>query len=114
MTFMHEGGIPMWLTLVLFMAAAGVAGVLRRDGGGRLAALGAVACLASGLVGFAAGLYNVVAYAQGVEAAQRADVLGIGLGEAANNLLWGGALGLVLVVVAVALGRARPSAPATA
>jgi uncharacterized membrane protein len=110
MTFMHEGGMAMWATLIVFVGAAAASVLRRRNDGWALATLGAIACLASGLSGFATGMYNVVAYAERTELAQRADILGIGLREAVHNVLWAGSLALVLAVIALML-RAR-SAPA--
>lgn len=118
MDFMVEGGLAMWATLILFLAAAAMA-VLRRkqQGAWRAAAVGAILCVASGLAGFATGLYATVAYIGGVALAERADVLAAGIRESAHNLLWAAILAFGLVVLSLSLnglGRAGSTVSAVA
>ncbi|MBX3268784.1 MAG: hypothetical protein KF729_00900 [Sandaracinaceae bacterium] len=96
----------MWLTLILFVAAAAVAVVRRKEDGWRVAAIGGLLCLASGVTGFATGLYATVAYAAGVAAEARAETLGVGLSESSNNLLFAGLLAACLAVAGLALSLA--------
>ncbi|HJL16153.1 MAG TPA: hypothetical protein RMH99_10875 [Sandaracinaceae bacterium LLY-WYZ-13_1] len=106
---MHEGGFAMWLTLAIF--AASVAGALwrRRRGGDRIAFGGAIATLASGLLGMSTGLWLTATHAAG-----EAEILGVGIRESANNTVFAGALGLALAVLGLALTVRREAAPARA
>jgi hypothetical protein len=110
MTFMRDGGLAMWLTLLFFVVAAIVALIARNDSRGwRIAAIGSVAVIASGLAGFATGLYKTVEFISSVELERRTEVLGLGLSESVNNILFGGVLAFVLAVVALALAARRPA-----
>lgn len=110
MAFMHEGGLAMWATLILFLVGAAMAVVRRRDDGWRVALAGAVICIASGLAGFATGLYSTVAYLGQVAIEQRAEILGAGLRESAHNVLFAGILAFGLGVLALSISRAMKSA----
>jgi hypothetical protein len=103
MTFMIEGGFAMWP--MVLVAAAALALEARGRTPGHPSLVGAVASVALGMLGYALGMRNVVAY---VEAAAEADKLvsfGIGSREAGNNLILGGAIGVVLVLVHVVRRR---------
>lgn len=112
MAFMQEGGASMWATLILFTIGAAMAVARRKGDGWRVATIGAVICIASGLTGFATGLYGAVAYASRVALEQRAELLGAGMRESAHNVLWAGVLAFALGVLALSLSRG-PSAKAT-
>ena len=99
MDFMHEGGFAMWLTLAAF-AGGVVAAFLRRDrDGATLAFAGALATVTSGLLGFSTGLYATVSYLGGVAAAEKAEILSLGIRESANNTTLAAVLGFVLAIV---------------
>ena len=110
MAFMHEGGLAMWATLILFLIGAAMAVVRRRDDGWRVALCGAVICIGSGLAGFATGLYNTIAYLGEVAIEQRVEILGTGMRESVHNVLWAGILAFALGVLALSIGRAAKSA----
>lgn len=110
--FMREGGWGMWAVLLVSVGWA-VAAVSRRNGdGARIAALGAIASVALGLLGFATGLYNVLRAVGAAPAAEKTEWLVVGLGEAIHNVTLSGFAALLLVGVATAVGRAgeRPAA----
>jgi len=110
MAFMHEGGLAMWATLILFLIGAAMAVVRRREDGWRVALCGAVICIGSGLAGFATGLYNTIAYLGEVAIEQRVEILGTGLRESVHNVLWAGILAFALGVLALSIGRAAKTA----
>ena len=106
--FMREGGFGMWLTLAFFLAGA-VASVLRRHRDGeRWAYGGAIAVLASGLLGMSTGLYMTVAHASG-----DAEILGVGIRESLNNTVFAAVLAFVLAFAGLALAG-RGAAPKAA
>lgn len=108
MEFMREGGFGMWLTLAVFLGGVGLAYARRAQGGERIALGGAIAVLASGLLGMSTGIYATVTYLGGVAAAEHSEVLAIGIRESVNNTLFAAALAFVLAIVGVVLGpRAR-------
>ncbi len=109
--FMHEGGFAMVGTLVLFVITAVLAVVRRSRGGERIAVVGAVLTLASGLCGMSTGLYNTVAYASAQAASEQAEILGVGIRESVHNTLFAGLLATGLGVIALTLGlRSAPKA----
>ena len=106
--FMHEGGWAMWLTLAFFLMGSGAAVIRRARDGERWAYAGAIAVIASGLLGLSTGLYMTVA-----AAGANAEILGVGIRESANNTVFAAVLALVLAFVGVALDRkARSPIPA--
>ncbi len=105
MAFMHEGGLAMWATLILFLIGAAMAVVRRKEDGWRVALGGAVFCIASGLAGFATGLYNTVAYLGQVAIEQRVEILGTGMRESAHNVLFAAILAFALAVLALSIGK---------
>jgi len=98
--FMHEGGFGMWLTLAFFVVGTGAAVMRRARDGERWAYGGAIAVIASGLLGLSTGLYLTVAAAAG-----DAEVLGTGIRESANNTVFAAVLALVLAFIGLALDR---------
>lgn len=110
MAFMHEGGLAMWATLILFLIGAAMAVVRRKDDGWRVALAASVICIASGLAGFATGLYNTIAYLGQVAIEQRVEILGAGMRESAHNVLFAGILAFALGVLALSIGRAMKRA----
>jgi hypothetical protein len=114
MTFMHEGGLAMWATLIFFLASAATAIVRRAHGGDKVALAGAIVTLASGMLGMSTGLYNTVVHAAAAAADQRADILGIGIHESVNNTVFAAALGFILAVIGLVLSQRASRTPATA
>lgn len=114
MTFMHEGGFAMWATLIFFLASAATAVARRAHGGEKVAFGGALITLASGLLGMSTGLYNTVAYAAGVGAGERAEILGIGIRESVHNTTFAAVLGFVLAVMGLVLAQRASATPAPA
>lgn len=112
MEFMHEGGLAMWATLVVFGAAIAVSILRRKEDGSRIALAGAVAVIASGLAGFSTGLYATVSHLGTVEAAERAESMSIGLRESVNNTLFAAVLAFALAVLAVAIAPRKQLAAA--
>lgn len=111
MTFMHEGGLAMWVTLILFLLAGGAALARRGKDGWRIALAGSVLVTASGLLGFSTGLYATVAYSAGMAADQHAEIMGVGLRESVNNTIFGALLAAGLTILAVSLApRGRVAA----
>ena len=96
--FMHEGGWGMWATLLFFLVGAGLAVVRRNEDGVQWAVSGAIAVIASGLLGMSTGLYMTVAHAAG-----NPETLGVGIRESVNNTVFAAFLSLLLAVVGVAL-----------
>jgi hypothetical protein len=112
MTFMHEGGVAMWLTLVIFAAATAGSLLRRKQDGSRIALSGAVLVIASGLVGFATGLYAVVSHIGGLEVAERVDAMGMGLSESVHNVLFAAVLSVLLAIVAIVIAPRKQLAAA--
>jgi hypothetical protein len=112
MTFMHEGGLAMWATLILFVAATAASLIRRKQDGNRIAISGAVAVIASGLAGFSTGLYTTLSHLGSLDAADRAEAMSFGLGESVNNTLFAAVLAFGLAVLAIALAPRRELAAA--
>lgn len=114
-TFMHEGGVAMWVMLVVALIAGGLAIYRRKSSGSRTSLQGALAVLGFGVMGFSTGLYATVAAAGRVAATQSTEILMIGIRESANNTVFGAALALcLLLMTAVLNSMARRSAGAAA
>lgn len=112
MAFMHEGGVAMWATLILFLIAGGVAVARRSKDGWQIALAGAVLVTASGLLGFSTGLYATMAHSAGMAAERHVEIMGIGLRESVNNTIFGALLAAGLTILAVTLARGtRTPAP---
>jgi hypothetical protein len=110
MEFMREGGLFMWVMLAVALGACAGAIARRASNGDRIAAAGAFACLSLGLVGLSMGLAMTTAAAQRFAAAERADILAIGIRESINNSVFGALLALALGAAALTLGRGRARA----
>lgn len=109
--FMHEGGWGMWATLLFFLVGTGLGVHRRNEDGAQWAIGGAIAVIASGLLGMSTGLYMTVAHAAG-----NPETLGIGIRESVNNTVFAAFLSLLLAVLGVALSvrAARLADPAKA
>ena len=107
--FMLEGGFAMWFTLALFLVGTAAAVTRRHQDGERWAYGGAIAVIASGLLGMSTGLYMTVAHAAGDP-----EILGIGIRESVNNTVLAAVLAFVLAFVGVALSRRGLTATAAA
>lgn len=105
LAFMHEGGYAMWMSLILFLGTGAVAVARRGRGGERVAVVGALLTMASGLCGMSTGLYNTVAYAASLAVAEQAEILGVGIRESVHNTLFAGVLATILAIAALALPR---------
>jgi hypothetical protein len=114
MEFMREGGVVMWVMLVVALVSLGLAVARRAQGGWVIALHGAVAVVAFGLIGLSLGLSNVMSALQLAPEAQRWMLLEIGTREALNNSLFAGALTLLLGLTSFALYPRREERQARA
>ena len=109
--FLKEGGVLMWIGLVIGLIFIGLSLARRNQGGWRLALQGSVLNLTIGMTGVAFGFVNTFRAAAkvGDVPAEHARILAVGIAESINNIALGGLLALVLVAISIAL--APPVAP---
>jgi hypothetical protein len=105
MTYMLEGGMNMWVLLVVALATVAVAASRpRKDRPGVLFA-GVVALLISGMFGLATGLAAVSAHYGQFPDAERVKAIGTGLGELSNNGSFAAILATALGVAGLVMNR---------
>ena len=107
MSFMSEGGVFMWVMVVVTLASVVLSAVLGKKSDKRFCLLGALACVAFGMLGCGLGLGLTASAAQAAEASAQLAYLAEGTDESANNLVLGGALGVLLVIASLALDHRK-------
>ncbi len=108
MSFMQEGGVAMWLMLVSAIAVAGIGFTRAADRRAAFLRGGTTLLLIEGLFGMGMGMRAVSGFANGpkfAEMGNQAAIVATGLGELANNGLFGAALALLLAIAALVSDR---------
>ena len=108
MSFMQEGGVNMWLLLVTAIAAAGIGFTRSADRRGAFFRASATLLLIEGVFGMGLGMRAVAGFAGSPKFAEMTDqaaLVATGLGELANNGLFGAALALLLAIAATVSDR---------
>jgi hypothetical protein len=83
MDYFRDGGWGMWALLIIFCFSAGLAAARPKALRSGILSKGAVAVVAAGLLGMATGMKAVSAHVGSFP--DKAEAIGIGLGELANN-----------------------------
>lgn len=93
MDYFRDGGWNMWLLLIIFFFSAGLAAARPKAARSSILGKGAVTVAASGTLGLALGMEAVSAHLD--KFPDKAEAIGVGLGELANN----GTFSFVLFVI---------------
>jgi hypothetical protein len=83
MDYFRDGGASMWGILIIFFFTAGLAAARPKAMRSSILGKGSVAVLAAGVLGLATGMKAVSAHVGSFP--DKAEAIGIGLGELANN-----------------------------
>ena len=102
MNYFRDGGWNMWLLLIIFFFSAGLAAARPKAQRSGILGKGAITVLASGILGLATGMQAVSAHVG--QFPDKAEAIGIGLGELANNGTFAFTLFVILGVGSLVTG----------